>query len=211
MRFECYGASRPKAGRAFNEDAFLIDHGHIPFAALCDGAGNAEQAAKRVLTQFQKLFKETSLAKILIDATWCKWIKLLDSLLLGGAQSTFLAATVVGNQVVGAYAGDSWAYFINDGTCTILTGKGSTPRLGSGKAVSTPFRINLKQRNVMLLMSDGAWTPLNPYLIQKAAARVVMEHFPDLPQVILDAAERTGRLDDMTAIALRITQNPLSQ
>ena len=51
MRFECYGASRPQAGRGFNEDAFIIEREPIPCAALCDGTGNAEQAAKRVLTQ----------------------------------------------------------------------------------------------------------------------------------------------------------------
>jgi len=125
-------------------------------------------------------------------------------MLLGGAQNTFLAVTVVGNQVMGACAGDSRAYFINDGTCTILTGEGSAPRLGSGKAASTQFRMNLGHWNVILLMSDGAWTTFNPYLIQKAAASAATMHFSDLPQAVLDAAERTGRLDDMTAIALRI-------
>ncbi len=204
MRLECYGASRPKAGRGFNEDAFLIDQGTIPFAALCDGDGNTEKAARQLLTQFQKLFKETSLARILNDATWCKWVKLFDSSLPRGVRSTFLATAVVGNQVVGTYVGDSRAFFISNGTCTILAGESSTPRLGTGKAVSTPFRMNLKSRNIILLMSDGAWTPLEPHVIQSIVAGTMPDQFKELPQAILNEAERTGRLDDMTAIALRI-------
>ena len=47
MRVECFGASRPQQGRTANEDAFLIRHGERPFALLCDGAGNAQQAAKK--------------------------------------------------------------------------------------------------------------------------------------------------------------------
>src|SRR2546425_716725 len=59
LRAECFGASRPQQGRTANEDAFLIGR-ERPFALLCDGAGNAQQAAKRVLTLFDKLFKETA-------------------------------------------------------------------------------------------------------------------------------------------------------
>lgn len=204
MRLECYGESRPKAGRGFNEDAYLIHQETIPFAALCDGDGNAGQAARSLLIQFQSLFKETSLAKILNDSTWCKWIKLLDASLPRGARSTFLATAVIGNQVVGTYAGDSRAFLISNGTCTILAGESSTPRLGTGKAVSTPFRMNLKSQNIILLMSDGAWTPLEPHVIQSIVAGIMLDRFKELPQAILDEAERTGRLDDMTAIALRI-------
>src|SRR3989442_6583401 len=60
MRVECFGASRPQQGRTANEDAFLIRHGERPFALLCDGAGNAQQAAKKVLSLFDKLFKEAA-------------------------------------------------------------------------------------------------------------------------------------------------------
>jgi serine/threonine protein phosphatase PrpC len=62
VRIECYGATRTQEGKSTNEDAFLIGRGERPFAALCDGAGNAQQAAKKVLGLFEKLFKEASSA-----------------------------------------------------------------------------------------------------------------------------------------------------
>ena len=36
-----------------NEDAFVIIREGIPVAAICDGAGAAEQVAKRVLRLFE--------------------------------------------------------------------------------------------------------------------------------------------------------------
>ncbi len=112
MRVECYGASRPQDGRRTNEDAFLVMREGIPLAAVCDGAGAAEQAAKRVLRLFELWVREATLGQMLIPKTWVSWVKKLDSALLGGSQSTFLAAAVAGNQVVGVSAGDSQAYLI---------------------------------------------------------------------------------------------------
>jgi len=40
--FQCYGATRPQDGRSVNEDAFTIHPGPAPYAALADGAGNAD-------------------------------------------------------------------------------------------------------------------------------------------------------------------------
>ncbi len=55
-------------------------------------------------------------------------------------------------------------------------------------------------------MSDGAWTPLgSPYLMRKTVMGAVGRHFSDVPQAILDAAQRTGRWDDMTVVAVRKT------
>src|SRR5271154_391406 len=110
MGVECFAATRPQQGRAQNEDAFLIGRGERPFATLCDGAGNAERAAKRVLTLFEKLLAEATLEQIFDPATWIKSVKLLDSSLLGGSQSTFVGVAVVKGSVVGACAGDSRAY-----------------------------------------------------------------------------------------------------
>ena len=61
MRIECYGATRKQDGHNTNEDAFLIGRASIPFAALCDGTGNAEKVAKKVLTLFQRMFNEARL------------------------------------------------------------------------------------------------------------------------------------------------------
>jgi hypothetical protein len=42
QRVECFAATRPQQGRTFNEDAFLVGRAERPFAALADGAGNAD-------------------------------------------------------------------------------------------------------------------------------------------------------------------------
>lgn len=72
FKLECYGATRTQEGKSANEDAFLIERHNIPFAALSDGAGNAEQVAKRVLRFFQRLFNEASIAEVFNDETWSK-------------------------------------------------------------------------------------------------------------------------------------------
>jgi hypothetical protein len=41
MQVECYSATRTQQGKASNEDAFLIGRGSVPYAVICDGAGNA--------------------------------------------------------------------------------------------------------------------------------------------------------------------------
>ena len=206
MKIECYGSTRIQEGRKLNEDAFLIGGGTIPFAALCDGAGNAEQSAKKVLRLFKQLFNKTTLGKVLTPETWAGWIKVLDSSILGVAESTFIGVSVIGRQVIGAYVGDSRAYLIkNEGQCRLITIVPSKFRLGSGKTEPVPINLTLEPQDILLLLSDGAWTPLNPYLLTKAVRSVEGEHFAEVPTVILDAAERTGRPDDMTAVALRIS------
>jgi serine/threonine protein phosphatase PrpC len=204
-RIECYGATRPQQGRSQNEDAFLISTGDRPFAALADGAGNAEQAAKRVLTMFEKLLNEAIPEQIADAGTWAKWVKLLDSSLLGAAQSTFVAVTIADKEVIGACAGDSRTYLINrEGQCKIITDGASKQRLGSGQAQAFPIRLTLGAGDILLLLSDGAWTPLNLYALQMAAVNAAVRHFSEVPAAILEAAGRTGRADDMTAIALKL-------
>jgi hypothetical protein len=207
IRVESYGASRPQQGRTQNEDAFLIGRGERLFAALADGAGNAERAAKRVLTLFEKLLNEATPEQIKEAGTWAKWVKLLDSSLLGGAQSTFLAVAIVGNEAVGACDGDSRAYLVNrDGQCRIVTEGASKQRLGSGAALPLPIRLTLAAGDILLLLSDGAWTPLNLYTLQKVVVSAALKHFSEMPGAILDAAGRTGRADDQTYVALRLAR-----
>ena len=205
MRVETFAASLPQQGRTQNEDAFLIGRGERSFAALCDGAGNAERAAKRVLGLFEKLLSEASPEQVEQAETWARWVKLLDSSLLGGAQSTFIGLAIVGNEVFGACAGDSRAYLLNrKGQARILTDGAAKHRLGSGQAHAFPIRLTLAAGDVLLLLTDGAWTPLSPYLLQKAVASAGVRHFSEVPQAILQAAGHTGRADDMTAMAIRI-------
>jgi len=207
MRVECFAATRPQQGRTQNEDAFLIGRGERPFAVLCDGAGNAERVAKRVLALFEKLLGETTPEQITEADTWAKWVKLLDSSLLGGAQGTFLAVAIVGSEAVGACVGDSRLYHINrEGRCRIVTEGASKPRLRSGQTQPFIIRVTLGAGDILLLLSDGAWTPLNLYLLQRTVVGAAVKHLSEVPQAILDAAGRTGRADDMTALALRLVR-----
>jgi len=205
MKFESYGSTRVQEGRKLNEDAFLIGQGSLPFSALCDGAGNAEQSAKKVLRLFQQLFNKTTLGKVLTPETWAGWIKVLDSSILGVAESTFIGVSVIGRQIIGAYVGDSRAYLIKDeGECRLITTVPSKFRLGSGKTEPVPINITIEPQDILLLLSDGAWTPLNPYRLTKAVRSVEGKHFSEVPTAILDAAARTGRPDDMTAVAIHV-------
>ena len=67
------------------------------------------------------------------------------------------------------------------------------------------IRLTLGPGDIMLLLSDGAWTPLNLYALQKCVVTAAVKHFSDVPAAILDAAGKTGRADDMTAVAVRLS------
>ncbi len=108
--------------------------------ALCDGAGNTQLAAKRVLALFEKLIAEASIEELTDADSWKRWTKVLDSSLLGGAQSTFISVAVVGQIATGVCVGDSRAYLIDrDGRCQILTEGAPKQRLGSGAI--NPFSL----------------------------------------------------------------------
>jgi serine/threonine protein phosphatase PrpC len=205
LKVEMYGATRMQEGHTVNEDAFIIGRGSTPYAALCDGAGNAEQSARRILRLFETFFKETDSGELLLFQTWMRWIHLLDSALLEGAQSTFIAVAVLEGRFVGTCVGDSRAYLRDrNGTLHILTEKASKHRLGSGSVEPFPIHVPAHKGDIMLLMSDGAWTPLNQYRLQKIISRTTFEHPSDLPGNILDEASRAGRADDMTVVAIRV-------
>ena len=208
FRIECYGATRAQAGRSGNEDAFIIEREPIFHAALFDGAGNAEQAAHHVARFFKTLIKDQP-AKAGDPAAWAGWIKLMDSFLLGGNQSTFVGLAVPdpgSPVVVGAYAGNSRIYKIGEDGVKIVTFEPSPVRLGSGRAVARTFSLKLGPYDILLLMSDGAWVPFgSTYLLRKAAMSAVTKHFSEVPQAVLDAAILPGGPgDDMTAVAIRV-------
>ncbi len=205
LKVECYARSLPQQGHATNEDAFLVIRELIPVAAVCDGAGNAEQAARRVLRLFQLFVREATAERFLSCQTWMGWVRKLDSAQLGGAESTFLRVAIVGDQGLGAAAGDSQAYLLDaEGGFQYLTTSPQKARLGSGEVKPFAFSVRLKPRDILLLMTDGAWTPLSPYLIQRAVRGVALQHFSEVPTAVLEAAGGAGRWDDMTVVALRI-------
>jgi hypothetical protein len=86
-----YAASVPQPGHA-NEDAFFIGRlTGAPLAAVFDGQGNAEGAAKKAVRQLERLYTD-SRGKL----DWIKIAKLLDSHLLGANKSTMVAAILAG-------------------------------------------------------------------------------------------------------------------
>jgi serine/threonine protein phosphatase PrpC len=204
MRVECFAATRPQQGRTENEDAFLISLDDPPFAVVCDGGGKPDRSAKKALTMFQRLCRESTSHQIGEAATWTAWIKTLDSSLLEGAPSTFLAVVVLDTLAVGVCVGDSRAYLVNrEGDARVLTEASAKYRLGSCNAVPLPIRQPMKKGDSLLLMTDGAWAPLNPDSLTLAFTTAAARHFSEVPQSILDAASRRGRSDDMTVVALR--------
>lgn len=205
LSVECYGASRPQQGRTANEDAFWIGREPFPVAVVCDGAGNAQQSAQRAITFFQKLWASATPDQIRAADTWGKWIYLLDSHLMGLSQSTFIGMAVMGDCFVGAYAGDSRAYLsTSDGKLQLLTDSSMKLRLGSGQARPAFLTGNLQTRDVLLLMTDGAWGPLGSLpMTQRAIVKGIGRHLSDVPLSILDSASRAGRADDMTVVVFR--------
>jgi serine/threonine protein phosphatase PrpC len=145
--------------------------------------------------------------KFIRDDTWAKWVHSLDLFLLDCGESSLIGVAAIGNLVVGAYVGDSRGYLIDsEGGCRLITTAENKFRLGSGLALAAPINVTLKPRDVFLLLSDGAWIPLSLYLIQRAVVNSMIKHFSEVPHAVLDAAGRTGRADDMTAVALRMTE-----
>lgn len=204
---EWYGGSRPQDGRSLNEDAYLIGRDPIAHAVVCDGAGNAQRSAKRAIRFFEKLFKQATLDEIRNGDTWAKWIKLMDSHLLGFSESTFIGVALIENTLVGAYAGDSRAYLLDtNGHLRLLTDSMNKSRVGSGMAQAAPLSLTLQPRDILLLMSDGARTPLgSDYMLHRTIVRELPKHFSEVPLGILEAAGHAGRADDMTVVALRLT------
>ena len=205
MKPECYAASRPQEGRSANEDAFLIGRGAVPCVALCDGAGNAQRAAKRVLTLFEKLFHDRRPSRSRTSGSGAAGLSSSTRPSWAARRVTFVGVALLDGIAIGACAGDSRAYLLDrEGACRILTEGANKRRLGSGDASAFPIRQPLSPGDTLLLMSDGAWTPLGPYLLTKAVLGEMGRHFSEVPPAILDAAGRTGRPDDMTVVAVRL-------
>ena len=203
---EIYGASRTQDGDAVNQDAFRIGRGTISWVALADGAGHAQRVATRVLELFSRLTAGVEAEQVILFSCWENWVGLLDSALLGGPQSTFLAIATLDGRVVGACAGDSRLYHLPaKGDVRILT-EGAAPkaRLGSGRAAPLAIHLRVMPGDVLLLMSDGAWTPLSLPRLQALRARAVHGHLSEFPGLILDEAGKHGRADDMTVVVVKV-------
>jgi hypothetical protein len=204
---ECYGATRIQAGHRVNEDAFVIEREPVPHAAVFDGIGNAEQAAHRAAHFFKAIIKDQA-HKAGDLSFWAGWVRLMDSRLMGGPQSTFVGVAVPDvdqGLVFGAYAGNSRAYIVGEDGVRLVTTESSPGRLGSGHAIGKTFTLKLRLYDILLLMSDGAWGAYGgTYLLRKAVISALGRHFSEVPQALIDVATPTGEpADDMTVVALR--------
>ena len=205
---EYYGATRIQAGHRANEDAFVIEREPVPHAAVFDGAGNAEQAAHRAARFFEAIIKDQAV-KVGDLKAWAGWVRIMDSQLMGGTQSTFVGVAVPDvdeGLVVGAYAGNSRAYIVGEDGVRLVTTESSPGRLGTGRALGKTFSLKLRTYDILLLMSDGAWVPFgNAYLLRKAITPAMARHFSEVPQEILEAVTPIdGPPDDMTVVAMRL-------
>lgn len=152
-----YAASIAQPGRP-NEDAFFVGRlADAPLAAVFDGQGNAEGAAKKAARQLERLYTET-LGRL--DRT--RNAKLLDSHLLGANKSTMVAADIVEDDVSVCAVGDSRAYLVRDGQAKILTEGASKQQLGSGAIQPLVKQFTAQDRDILLLMTDGVWTRFSP-------------------------------------------------
>jgi serine/threonine protein phosphatase PrpC len=205
---ECFGASRAQAGHPVSEDAYIIDREPVTYAAVFDGAGKPEQAARRVARFFEALIRDQP-AKAGDVTVWAAWVRLMDSYLLGGSQSTFAGAAVpdlTAPRVVGAYAGNSRIYLVAQNGIKLISAENSPAQLGSGSALARPFSLELGPRDILLFMSDGAWEPFKRVSqLRKIVMAAALRHLSEVPEALLDAATPgDGPADDMTVVALRI-------
>ncbi len=205
---ECFGQSRPQEGRQHtqNQDAYVIGRSPVPWAALLDGAGNAQTVARRAAGLLERWFQEASLGQILREEAWRGMARRLDSALMGGPQSTLVAVALVGRELLGVAVGDSRAYVVPIEEATrLVTDDGSKQRLGSGEVEPFFFRLHLEPRDVVVLLSDGAWGPLGLNGVDRAVRAAFAKHFSETSSTLLEAASRRGCGDDMTAVTVRLT------
>ena len=210
MRVECYGATLPEDGkpRGQNQDAFTIVRAPVVTAVVCDGAGNAQLAARRVTGLFELWLGETTLGQVLATDPWSRWARLADSALLGGSECTLAAIQIVGSEARGVVVGDSRIYLLpEDGGCRLLAEPLSKARLGSGEVEPTLVRHQMAPHDILLILTDGAWTPLGSVRLERAARKAALAHFSEVPPAILEAAGQHGRADDMTAVAIRLASH----
>lgn len=216
MKAEVYAATKTQKGRTQNEDHFAIGRGVQPMVAVADGAGNAVRSAKRAIDMFIKLHAAAEIerpAELIKQDTWKNWIRLLDTALLGGAQSTFCAFTMGaymanGQRVesaTGVCAGDTRLYLLDsNGMLSHITSTAKKTRLGSGQAEPITFHVELRKGDLLIVATDGAYSPMSLDELRRITVSAKMKHLSEVPMAILERAGKYGGLaDDATALVVR--------
>jgi serine/threonine protein phosphatase PrpC len=204
MKIEAFAATRMQDGNRSNEDAYALLREAPLAAVLCDGAGNAQGVARNVTQQFEAWKRQQTAEALATFPPWSRLLRQLDANLQGRPESTFLALAVLDTRVVGACAGDTRLYrFDRDGELHIESEGASKKRLGSGDVQPFPLHFTIEPGELLLMMTDGAWTPLSHARLRQALARRATLPTVDLASALLDEAGRTGRADDMTIVVMK--------
>jgi len=193
-----YVASVPQPGHP-NEDSFFVGRLAVaPLAAVFDGQGHAEGAAKKAARQLERLYTESG-----GTLDWMRTAKLLDSHLLGANKSAMVASSLVEEVISICAVGDSRAYLVRDGQANILTEGASKQKLGSGAIQPLLKQFGAQDRDLILLRTDGAWTRFSLYQLAQTVMKNLLS-LPELPNSILKQASKGGICDDMTVAAVVI-------
>jgi hypothetical protein len=181
-----------------NEDAFLIGrkNGKAFWAAVADGSGRAGGLATRLLHQMSSTIQPD-----ILSAALGGLLKSLDAQLVGGPQSTLAMVLGRENMAILAWAGDSRILHLdNEGSLTLVSS--SNNRLGSGVVVPGLALRSALPGSMFLLVSDGTWGGIGGMAGLHRALAQTRPHASDLPSIILQAASKHGRPDDMTCVVI---------
>ena len=186
--------------RGENQDAFTIVRVPVVTAVVCDGAGNAELAARRVTGLLELWLANTTLGQASSSSQG-------NSALLGGSECTLAAVQSSAPRRAALWSVTRASTSSPKTAAAVSSEPLSKARLGSGDVEPTSVRHQMAPHDILLLVTDGAWTPLGPARLERAARKAALVHFSDVPPAILDAAGQRGRADDMGAVAIRLASH----
>jgi tetratricopeptide (TPR) repeat protein len=207
---DVFTATRPGSPRRSSCDAFLVLREPALVVGVADGAGDAPTSARRALAQFQRMLAETQSRGRCSPEVWAGFIPVLDAHGQGEPETTFLAGGIFGCEVIGVWAGDSRAYVVPvQGPIELLTTGTGKARLGSGQARAGTFSRTMHPGDLLLLMTDGAWTPFDNMKTLEALVRGhPATQRPSLAEAIVAAAEKAGHTDDKTVVIVSFSHSP---
>jgi len=190
-----------------------VGRGVYPVAALADGAGNANLAARKALAMFSKFHSDTEKScpmDLLTAETGRSGLNCWIRICLGVRSQLFAPSRLERLRIlrgkrrdvaVGCAVGDSRLFLITrKGETRIITGEKA--RLGSGQARAVTFKIDLVSGDFLVLATDGAFSPMSIAELQKIVATKSVQHPSEVPLAIIERAAKYGNLaDDATAVA----------
>ena len=140
---------------------------------------------------------------------------------LAGMATTLTAIVLRGTHYYFSHVGDTRLYLLRAGVLTRLTADHVWDRPEMQhvltRAIGLDSRLaidhgmgELRERDVLLLVSDGVWTALNEYDITRHLAKLAQDHADAsiTAQSLVDAALTSGSSDNCSALVLRVDALP---